>query len=83
MTIRELRQHWPAVEKALNTDEEILITRDGKPVARLLKFVDTAQIRPRFNSRRHLAEMRKILGNAPLPSVDERLAKNRKDRSFK
>jgi antitoxin (DNA-binding transcriptional repressor) of toxin-antitoxin stability system len=36
MTIRDVRQHWPVAEQALETEREIIITRDGKPVARLL-----------------------------------------------
>lgn len=35
MTIRELRQDWPAVERRLSTVGELVVTRDGKPVARL------------------------------------------------
>jgi antitoxin (DNA-binding transcriptional repressor) of toxin-antitoxin stability system len=36
MTVRDMRLHWPKVEKALAEGEEILITRDSKPVARLV-----------------------------------------------
>jgi antitoxin (DNA-binding transcriptional repressor) of toxin-antitoxin stability system len=36
VTIRELRQHWPQVERRLKAAPEgLLITRDGVPVARL------------------------------------------------
>lgn len=36
ITIRELRQNWPAVERRLQTASgPLLVTRDGTPVARL------------------------------------------------
>ena len=38
LTIRELRQDWPEAEKTLRAEEEIIITRDGKPVAKLVCF---------------------------------------------
>ena len=41
ITIRDLRRRWPAAEAALKVEEEILITRDSKPVAKLVP-VDTA-----------------------------------------
>ena len=49
ITIRDLRQHWPDAEKALATEPEILITRDGKPVARLLPIVEEETPRKRFD----------------------------------
>lgn len=36
ITVRDVQQRWPEAEQALETEEEIIITRDGKPVARLL-----------------------------------------------
>ena len=36
LTVRDVRQRWPEAEQALETEGEIIITRDGKPVARLL-----------------------------------------------
>jgi len=36
MTIPDIRRHWPDVEQALATESEILITRNCRPVARLL-----------------------------------------------
>lgn len=36
ITIRELRQNWPAVERRLQSSSgPLLVTRDGTPVARL------------------------------------------------
>ena len=36
ITIRDLRQRWPEAEAALQVEDEILITRDSKPVAKLV-----------------------------------------------
>ena len=38
MTVRDVRQRWPEAEKALEHEPEIVVTRDGKPVARILPF---------------------------------------------
>ena len=43
VTVRDLRQRWPETERALQTEAEIVVTRDSKPVAKLvLHFVDAA-----------------------------------------
>ena len=34
ITIRDLRQRWPEAEAALKVEDEIIITRDSKPVAK-------------------------------------------------
>ena len=39
ITIRDLRQRWPETEAALQVEDEILITRDSKPVAKLVRFL--------------------------------------------
>ncbi len=52
ITIRDLRQRWPEAEAALNIEEEILITRDSKPVAKLVRFVQPEANRKRWNPER-------------------------------
>lgn len=49
MTIRDVRQRWPEAERALEVEREILITRDGKPVARLLPVEEEPSERKRFD----------------------------------
>ena len=39
ITIRDLRQRWPEAEAALEVEDEILITRDSKPVAKLVRVL--------------------------------------------
>jgi len=38
VTIRDLRQRWPEAEAALQIEDEILIKRDSKPVAKLVRI---------------------------------------------
>ena len=40
ITITDLRQCWPEVEASLQTENEILITRNGKPVAKLVRLIE-------------------------------------------
>jgi hypothetical protein len=42
MTVHDLGLPWPETEKALATDKEIIITRDGVPVAKLSAIGDRA-----------------------------------------
>jgi prevent-host-death family protein len=49
MTIRDVRQKWPEAERALEVEREIIITRDGKPVARLLPVEDRVAATKRFD----------------------------------
>jgi antitoxin (DNA-binding transcriptional repressor) of toxin-antitoxin stability system len=66
MTVRDVRLHWPKAEKALAEGEEILITRDAKPVARLLPFVPAArQGRPTFDPVAHVRELKRFWKKRP------------------
>jgi len=49
MSVRDVRQRWPEAEKALARAGEVVVTRDGKPVARLVPSEATARARPRFD----------------------------------
>ena len=79
MTVRDMRLHRPKAEKALAEGEEILITRDSKPVARLLPLVPGAeQQRQRFDPIAHARQMQRFWKNRPSqPSTDVLLAKDR------
>ncbi len=80
ITIRDLRQHWPEAEAALQVENEILITRDSQPVARLVRISQPAASHPRWNPKAHAARIKKILGNRVFPSLDAALAADRADR---
>ena len=83
MTVRDVRLHWPQAEKALAQGEEIVVTRDAKPVARLLPFIPaTSRTRPRFDPELHLRRLLRFWKNQPAqPSTDECLARDRSDRA--
>jgi antitoxin (DNA-binding transcriptional repressor) of toxin-antitoxin stability system len=49
MTVRDVRQRWPEAERALATEREITITRDGQPVAKLVRIVPETKKRRRFD----------------------------------
>ena len=53
MTIRDLRQRWPRAEALLQQEPEILITRDGKPIARLVRVHEKPVRRKRFDPHAH------------------------------
>ncbi len=82
ITIRELRQHWPEAEAALQVEKEILITRDSKPVARLVRVDRTEAKRVRWDPKVHAARIRKILGAKVFSSSDAQLAADRADRQL-
>jgi antitoxin (DNA-binding transcriptional repressor) of toxin-antitoxin stability system len=80
LTIRDLRQRWPEAERTLQTEEEIVITRDGKPVAKLVRFQEPQKKRPRFDAKKHMAEMLKTSGGKLLPDSTPSFVADRADR---
>jgi antitoxin (DNA-binding transcriptional repressor) of toxin-antitoxin stability system len=80
ITIRDLRQRWPEAEAALAVEDEILITRDSKPVAKLVRIVQDNGRRKRWKPEEHAAWMKKIWGNRTMPSSDATLTRARADR---
>lgn len=53
ISIRDLRQRWPEAEAALQLEHEIIITRDSKPVAKLVSLPPAVKARPRWNAKAH------------------------------
>jgi hypothetical protein len=80
VTIRDLRQRWPEMEEALQVEREILITRDSKPVAKLVLYVEPEKPRKRFDPVAHLAWQRKMSGGKVVRWVDEKLLGERDER---
>ena len=80
VTVRDLRQRWPEAEKALQIETEILITRDSKPVAKLVRYVEPHKPRKRFDPVAHGKWQRKISGGRVTRWVDEALLKERDER---
>ncbi len=82
LTIRDLRLHWPAAEKSLQIENELLITRDGQPVAKLVLWEEPAPKRTRWDPEKHAARIRKIVAGRMFSGSDERLAMDRADRNL-
>ena len=53
LTIRDLRQRWPRAEALLAHEAEIIITRDGKPIAKLVRLREATSRRKRFDPHKH------------------------------
>jgi antitoxin (DNA-binding transcriptional repressor) of toxin-antitoxin stability system len=81
MTIRDLRQRWPEAEAALELEEEILITRDSKPVARLVRVQAASARRPKWDPEAHARWQKKVSGGK-ISRSDVALARSRAERNF-
>jgi antitoxin (DNA-binding transcriptional repressor) of toxin-antitoxin stability system len=79
MTIRDLRQRWPEAEAALKLEDEIIITRDSKPVARLVPFSDPSFQRARWDVAAHAA-WQKRASKGITWRTDQALAESRAER---
>ena len=82
ITIRDLRQRWPDAEAALKVEDEILITRDSKPVAKLVRLIQPETKCRRWNPEEHRKWIKKVYGNKVFPSIDGELAAARADRKL-
>jgi antitoxin (DNA-binding transcriptional repressor) of toxin-antitoxin stability system len=71
ISIRDLRLRWPAAESALATERELIVTRDGKPVAKLVRFQDKTRKRKRFKPEEHKLRMHKLWGKTRLSLVQD------------
>ena len=81
ITIRDLRQRWPETERSLQIENEIVITRDGLPVAKLVRVAAGASKRPRWDAEEHGQWQKKVSGGKVSRS-DAALAQARADRVF-
>jgi antitoxin (DNA-binding transcriptional repressor) of toxin-antitoxin stability system len=81
MTVRDIRLKWPEAERQLRAEGEIIVTRDSKPVARLLPFVARQdRKRKQFDPEAHLRWLSRHWAGKPRPpSTDEMLARDRGD----
>lgn len=82
VTIRALRLEWPRIERGLAHEGELVVTRDGEPVARLLPFAPP-QVAPRaiFSAADNERWLKRVHRGARLRgSVDSELARDRAER---
>jgi antitoxin (DNA-binding transcriptional repressor) of toxin-antitoxin stability system len=53
ISVRDLRQRWPEAEARLQVEKEIVITRDAKPIAKLVRIDERPKPRKRFDPAAH------------------------------
>jgi antitoxin (DNA-binding transcriptional repressor) of toxin-antitoxin stability system len=80
ISIRDLRQRWPEAEALLQIEKEIVITRDAKPVAKLVRIEARAKPRKRFDPAAHARWQRKTAGGKVSRWVDRAMTEGRKER---
>jgi antitoxin (DNA-binding transcriptional repressor) of toxin-antitoxin stability system len=80
ISVRDLRQRWPEAEALLQVEEEIVITRDAKPVAKLVRIAERPKPRKRFDPAAHARWQRKIASGRVSRWVDRAVREAREDR---
>ena len=80
ITVRDLRQRWPQAEALLQAENELLVTRDGTPVAKLVRIKPDTQRRKRFDPAEHRAWQVRHFGKRTVAWIDRALAESRADR---
>jgi antitoxin (DNA-binding transcriptional repressor) of toxin-antitoxin stability system len=73
ITVRDLRPRWPEAERRLRTETELLITRDGTPVAKLVRIVPERKRRKDLLDIERLLETYPVLGTHIPPEILDRL----------
>ena len=82
-SVRDLRQRWPEAEALLRSEREIIITRDSKPVAKLVRFTAPKKPRKRFDPVAHAKWQHKVSGGRESRWVDRALVAARRDRPLR
>ena len=80
ISVRDLRQRWPHAEALLQREHELLVTRDGTPVAKLVRVKPDAGRRRRFDPAEHRAWQRRLFGKRAVSWVDRAVAESRAER---
>jgi antitoxin (DNA-binding transcriptional repressor) of toxin-antitoxin stability system len=80
ISVRDLRQRWPAAEALLQVEEEIVITRDARPVAKLVRIAERPKPRKRFDPATHARWQRRVAGGRVSRWVDRAVREARADR---
>ena len=83
VTVRDLRQKWPEIEERLSKEGSLLITRDGKVVARLESASAAPPDKKHFDP---VAQQKWLSANYAGVKVgrvvDQAVAEQRKDRKM-
>jgi antitoxin (DNA-binding transcriptional repressor) of toxin-antitoxin stability system len=82
MTIRQIRQEWPEAERQLAVEKEILITRDGEPVAKLVQIEKTTAQKKKFDPDYFAKERERIFGKGVTVNWVQEFCESRNDREL-
>ena len=79
MTVRDVRLKWPQAERALARVGEIVVTRDSKPIARILPYEAQPRARrTRFDPAKQERWLERFWKSRRVgPSTDELLKRDR------
>jgi antitoxin (DNA-binding transcriptional repressor) of toxin-antitoxin stability system len=79
MSVRDIRLKWPEAERTLARAGEIIVTRDSKPVARILPYRPPRRHgQKRFDPAAHERWLRGFWKSRPIRlSTDELLRRDR------
>ncbi len=80
ISVRDLRQRWPEAEARLQVEKEIVVTRDTKPVAKLVRIDERPKRRQRFDAAAHGKWQRQMAGGKASRWVDRAVRQARDDR---
>jgi antitoxin (DNA-binding transcriptional repressor) of toxin-antitoxin stability system len=80
ISVCALRQRWPEAEALLQVEEEIVITRDARPVAKLVRTAERPTPRKRFDPATHARWQRSVAGGRLSRWVDQAVRDSREDR---
>ena len=80
MTVRDVRLKWPQAERILAQDGEIIVTRDSRPVARILPYRSPqSPPRRRFDPQQHATWLRRFWKSQPAQPLTDDLLRNDRD----
>ena len=75
-----MRLHWPEAERRLKREGELIVTRDGEPVAKLVAYQAEKVTRPKWSAQKHLKWLSRTWKSEPEgPSTDELLTRDRNE----
>jgi antitoxin (DNA-binding transcriptional repressor) of toxin-antitoxin stability system len=80
INVRGLRQRWPQAEALLQVEKEIVITRDARPIAKLVRIAERPSPRKRFDPATHARWQRRLAGGRVSRWVDQAVREAREDR---
>jgi antitoxin (DNA-binding transcriptional repressor) of toxin-antitoxin stability system len=77
ITIRDMRLRWPEMEKTLRIEHELIVTRDGQPVAKLASLDTPKPSRRRWDPEAHKKWLKRFWGGKKTRWVEKYLMAER------